>query len=328
MEGGLWNEVTVYLDVILVYNFFIDWILLWSTAYILKVKPKMYRLALGACVGASYTMVLFFPSISGQFTFFSKLILSICMTLIVFGFHRLYVFLKRLLVFYLVAFVLGGGLIGIHYFLQSDSEILSGIVFTNSGGLGTPVTWGFLAVCFPLVWWLSSKGLKQVKETNRKAALYGDVQVIMNGESIQCKGLIDTGNQLYEPITRIPVTIMDIECVRDYIPSELYQSIKQQEDLSSSSSFMQMEDIWLQRIRMIPYRSVSRGMDLLLAIRPDLIRVHTNGCSYESSRVLIGLNPVPLSSDGTYQAILHPSLIHDEFLSPNQDHSPQEAISI
>lgn len=250
------------------------------------------------------------------------------MILIVFGFHRLYVFMRRLLVFYMVAFVLGGGLLGIHYFLQSDSEVLSGIVFTHSGGVGTPVTWGFLAVCFPVIWWLSSKGLNQMKETNRKAALYGDIQVILNGQCIHCKGLIDTGNQLYEPITRIPVTILDLECIRDYIPSQLYQTVKQQEDLSSSSAFMQMEDIWLQRIRMIPYRSVSRGMDLLLAIRPDLIKIHANGLSYETSRVLIGLNPVPLSSDGSYQAIIHPSLTHDEFLSPIQDHASQDAISI
>lgn len=320
--------MTIYLDVILMYNFFIDWILLWSTAYILKVKPKSYRLVIGACVGASYTMVLFFPSISGFYTFFSKLILSICMILIVFGFHRLYVFIKRLLAFYLVAFVLGGGLLGAHYFLQSDSEVLSGIVFTQSGGLGTPITWGFLALCFPLIWWLSSKGLHQLKETNRKTALYVEIEVIINGQSICCKGLIDTGNQLYEPITRIPVTIIDLDCFQDYIPNALYLSVKQQEDYSTSSSFLELEDKWLQRIRMIPYRSVSRGMDLLLALRPDCIKVHTNGFIYETKRALIGLNPVSLSSDGSYQAIVHPALTQDENLSPNQDGPSQEVISI
>ena len=79
---------------------------------------------------------------------------------------------------------------------------------------------------------------------------------------------------------------------------------------------------------MIPYRSVSRGMDLLLAIRPDLIRVNANGCEYETTRVLIGLNPVSLSSDGSYRAIIHPSLINDEFVRPGQEQSSQEAIPI
>ncbi|RKD24678.1 sigma-E processing peptidase SpoIIGA [Ammoniphilus oxalaticus] len=320
--------MTVYLDIILIYNFLIDWLLLWSTAYILKLKPKVYRLVLGACLGASYTMVLFFPVMSGFYTFLSKLLLSMCMILTVFGFHRLYVFFQRWLVFYLVAFVLGGGLLAIHFFLQSESEVISGIVVTQSSGVGTPITWGFIALCFPLVWWLSGRGIKQMRESNRKAVYYGDVEVMIDGAAIRCKGLIDTGNQLYEPITRIPVTIIDLICFQDHLPSPLFESIKQREDLSSSSSFMQLEDVWLQRIRMIPFRSVSRGMDLLLAIRPDSIRIETTEGYYETSRVLIGLNPTSLSSDGSYQAIIHPALVTDEHGKHNQNSLPQEAMSI
>lgn len=311
--------MTVYLDIILIYNFLIDWLLLWTVAYILKLRPKPIRIVLGACVGASYTMVLFLPAIPGLYTFFSKLMLSMCMILTVFGFHRLYVFLHRLLVFYLVAFLLGGGLIGIHYFLQSESEVWSGIVVTQSSGAASPMTWGFIAICFPFVLWLSKKGLKQMKDSGRKAALYAVARVTINDETIVCKGLIDTGNQLHEPITRIPVMIIDLARLKEHLPALLYETVMREEPFSASSMFAQLEDHWLQRLRLIPYRGVAKGMDLLVAIRPDRIKIETNEGDYETTRVLIGLNPNRLSSDGSYEAIIHPSLINDEFLVRERD---------
>ncbi len=305
--------MTVYLDIILIYNFLIDGLLLWATAYILKLRPKWYRVAAGASLGASYTIVIFFPTLSMIFTFLSKLLLSILMVLCVFGFHRIVVFFRRLLFFYLVAFILGGGLLGTHYILQSESEILSGIMVTHSGGVGTPVTWSFIAIGFPVLWWLSGKGLQQLKEGNRKASLYTQVEVEIKGQTVSCTGLLDTGNQLFEPITRIPVTIMDVTLFREHLPAELYEYVITHEDWSSTS-FMDLDDHWLQRIRMIPYRSVSRGMDLLLAIRPDQVKILSDGKWYLTTRALIGLNPVSLSSDGSYQAIVHPSLVAEEHL--------------
>lgn len=306
--------MTVYLDIIFIYNLLIDWILLWSTAFILKQKPKWYRLALGASLGAGYTVVLFFPPLSGSFTFIAKMALSMVMVLSVFGFHRLLVFMQRVLIFYLVAFVLGGGLLGIHFFLQSESEILSGIVMTQAGGLGTPVTWGFIAVAFPLLWWLSGKGWKNLKENQRKASFHVEMKIYIQDHAISCRGLIDTGNQLFEPITRLPVNIVDIEVLKEILPMGIYQTVKEHTGPSSAAVFMELDDDWLQRIRMIPYRSISRGMDLLTAIRPDKVQILMDGKWFETTRALIGLNSVRLSSDGSYQAIVHPRLTDEEFL--------------
>ncbi|RXT15015.1 sigma-E processing peptidase SpoIIGA [Ammoniphilus sp. CFH 90114] len=301
--------MTVYLDLIFLTNFLIDTILLWSTAFVLKLKPRWYRLGLGAAIGATYTLVIFFPYINGLFTFFTKLLFSALMVFCTFGYHRIGAFLQRILCFYMVAFVLGGGLLGLHFFLQTESEILSGIVFTQTGGLGTSITWGFILIAFPCLWWLSGRALRQLKENNRKATFYVELEVFINEQAIACRGLIDTGNQLYEPITRWPVTIMDLNLFKEVLPEKLYATVKDKKDLSSHDIFPDVEDDWLQKVRIIPYRSVSRGMDLLLALRPDKVRLIQDGEIYETKRVLIGLNPVPLSSDGSYQAIVHPQFI-------------------
>ncbi|MBP1930668.1 sigma-E processing peptidase SpoIIGA [Ammoniphilus resinae] len=305
--------MTVYIDIIFLYNFLIDWILLWSTTFVLKHRVKWYRLTIGSGIGALYTIVLFFPSLSALYTFLSKLLLAAVMVFSTFGYHRIRVFLQRLLIFYLVSFVMGGGLLGLHYLLRTESQIISGIVMTNSGGFGTPITWLFICIGFPLIWWLSGKGIRHMKENNRKLALRVKVEILlMEQVVITCNGLVDTGNQLYEPITRTPVMIADLNLFEQCLPNRLFQAIKEKTDFSTDSSFLELDDKWLPRVRLIPFRSVSRGMDLLLAVRPDLVRIQSQGQTMETTKVLIGLNPVALSSDGSYQAIVHPVLIENE----------------
>lgn len=321
--------MTIYLDLIFLTNFLIDWILLWSTAFVLKLRPRWYRLGLGAGLGATYTLVIFFPYISSLFTFFTKLFFSALMVFCAFGFYRLKVFLERILTFYMVAFILGGGLLGLHYALQTESEVLSGIVFTQTGGMGTSITWGFIMIAFPVLWWLSGRALTQIKSNNRKATFFVEIEIIVNEQAVACRGLIDTGNQLYEPISRMPVAIVNLNLFEQLLPASLYQAIKEKQDLSSHELLLNLDDEWLNKIRIIPYRSVSRGMDLLLALRPDKVRISSEGTAYETKKALIGLNPEALSSDGSYEAIVHPQMTDDSIRlqEANQDvNRPKQAM--
>jgi stage II sporulation protein GA (sporulation sigma-E factor processing peptidase) len=300
--------VIIYLDIIFLYNFLIDWILLWSSAYVLKVKPKWYRYMIGALIGALYTIMLFFPSMSIFYTLLAKFLFSVVIVFSTFGYYRLSVFLKRLSAFYLVGFLLGGGLLGIHNLLQSENMILSGIVMTHSTGFGTPITWLFIFVSFPILWILSGKSFRQLTYASKKANYFAEVEIFFSYHTVHCRGLLDTGNQLYEPITRIPVSIIDVELFKEILPHSFYCQIKERKSLTTDLICAELSDEWMQRIRLIPYRGVSRTMDLLIALRPDHVILTTTEGTYKCTKALIGLNPVSLSSDGSYQAILHPQL--------------------
>ena len=45
------------------------------------------------------------------------------MVLIAFGYKRLTFFIKALMTFYVPTFLIGGALMGAHYFIQYDSEL-------------------------------------------------------------------------------------------------------------------------------------------------------------------------------------------------------------
>ena len=70
-----------------------------------------------------------------------------------------------------------------------------------------------------------------------------------------------------------------------------------------------LDDCWASRLRILPYRTVGRADAWLVALRPDGLSLQMGERRYEIRHVLIGLTLVSLSPDGTYQAIVHPSLL-------------------
>jgi stage II sporulation protein GA (sporulation sigma-E factor processing peptidase) len=69
---------------------------------------------------------------------------------------------------------------------------------------------------------------------------------------------------------------------------------------------------WQDRMRLVPYRGVNRGSSFMLALKPDLVRIKLDEETYQSKRVLIGLDGGTLSGDGAYRAIIHPDLAQKE----------------
>ena len=303
----------VYLDIILLVNFAIDTLLLWFTAYFRKEPVVWWRILLASACGSCYLLLFFLPSFASLYQWPVKLLLSILILWIAFGRKRLWPFTQNLIIFYFVAFVFGGGVFALQYFFAPQNEILNGLVVTHNDGFGVGFkpTFAILVIGFAIVYVLGRKSYQAIQEPRRMETFLAEVIVTIAGERIICKGLVDTGNQLHEPITRTPVMIMETKMLAGLLPPLLLRRACEQAgrwDLLQDC-FEELPADWQPRVRLIPYRSVSRGMDFLLAIKPDHVSVWQDGLTYESKKVLIGLNPVPLAADGRYQAIVHPDMV-------------------
>jgi len=312
--------VVVYLDIILLLNMAIDTLLLWFTAYFRKERVVWWRITLASLFGCMYLVFFFFPAFSSMYQWSVKLLFSIIMLWIAFGNRRLLVFTQNVIIFYFVAFVFGGGVFGLQYFLAPQSEIVNGLVVTHNDGFGVGFkpTLAILVIGFAMVFVLGKKSYRAIQEPRRLETFLVDVVVSVAGEKVICRGLVDTGNQLHEPITRIPVMIMETNMLAHLLPPSLLRQTDENggvwEKLDGSWEELPVE--WQSRVRLIPYRSVSRGMDFLLAVKPDKVLVMQDGNRFETEKVLIGLNPIPLSADGKYQAIAHPAMMETITLEP------------
>lgn len=305
--------MVVYLDIILLLNMAIDTLLLWFTAFFRKERVIWWRMLVASLFGSTYLVFFFFPAFSSMYQWSVKLLFSVVMLWISFGFRRLLAFAQNLIIFYFIAFVFGGGVFGLQYFFTPQNEIVNGLVVTHNDGFGVGFkpTLAILFIGFALVYILGKKSYQAIQEPRRIETFLADVVVTLNGETVICRGLVDTGNQLHEPITRIPVMIMESRMLSHLLPPSLLRQADDHggvwEKLDGYWEELPMD--WQARVRLIPYRSVSRGMDFLLAIKPDQVIVSQGGIRCETEKVLIGLNPIPLAADGKYQAIVHPAMM-------------------
>lgn len=290
----------------------IDAAVLGTTAWTRSVKVKPWRILLAALLGASYVMFMFVPSMSFLFTFLIKLIMSILMIYITFGFGSLQAFLRNFGAFYCINFAAAGGILGVHYLWQSSSELWEGMLFSRSGG----VTFQFqVGLIFTIVFFLIAILLYRVvyaskKQREEMTTYLAEVSVWIDNEISSCIGLIDTGNHLYDPLTRTPVMIMEVEAWKEHLPETWIKRIQRSETEELLTSLGAEEFHWQDRIRLVPYRGVNRGTQFMIALKPDKVIITYNQTTIEASKVLIGLDGGKLSADGSYHAIIHPKLMN------------------
>lgn len=306
--------MAVYLDLILLLNLCIDFLLIWLTASLRKVRLKIGRALAASFIGCSYSVMVFWPELSFLFSHLIKLLFALLMVWISFGFRDLRTYLRNLGTFYLVSFAIAGGIFALQFFFLSQSEVLNGIVITHGNGMGKPVLWGTVIVGFAVMFFFSKGTFSSVLKRQQLGNVMADVTVEWNGEITHCKGLVDTGNQLYDPLTRTPVMIMEVSHLKDCLPSKFIELTQGQgmEDFYQQITDVDLSLNWQQRLRLIPYRGLNKGMQFLVALKPDKVVIEQNGNRWELTRVLIGLDGGNLSSDGAYQAIVHPSLMLQE----------------
>lgn len=95
----------VYVDVIFLENLILDSIILLATGIICNRKISVFKIAVASIIGSLYTIFSWF--IKKDFIIF-KIIISLILVLISFGFDSRKSFLKNLGVFYLTSITFGG----------------------------------------------------------------------------------------------------------------------------------------------------------------------------------------------------------------------------
>lgn len=299
--------VVVYVDLLFLINLLIDGALLLVTAWTLKSVYRLWRLAAAAALGALYVVLVFFPDVSFLYSFAVKALVSLLMIWIAFGYGGLGRYLSHLGAFYLVNFAVAGGVFALSYVMLSSDDLMNGILFSRLGGL--PFSSGLLGVLLCFFLWLFYRLFRASRIRQQVGSHLAEVQVELGEHRYRCQGLVDTGNQLYDPLTRTPVMIIEAAEWKDVIPEAWLKQIRSSEADRIISAIGEGDFPWQDRLRLVPYRGVNRGTQFLLALKPDRVTVHYQDKDWETARVLVGLDGGRLSADGSYRAIIHPMLL-------------------
>lgn len=211
----------VYVDLILVLNFGFDFILIFATAMILRRQTNLKKMIFGALLGSLTTLSLFI-SMSSFILFLVKIVISILMVLVSFGYSDIKYVIRNLFYLYTSSIILGGFL----YLLNIEFTYKnSGLVFYYNG---LSVNFIVLLVVSPVIIYFY---VKQGIELKNNYSNYYNIDIYLkNGKIIEATGFVDSGNKLEDPYKKRPIillnkSLIDVDYDKDHILLVPYDSL-------------------------------------------------------------------------------------------------------
>jgi len=298
--------VTIYLDAVWLLNFFLDWMILMLTHSLSNSQNNRWRLMIGAVVASLLVPInLYYPA-SMWSSPLGKGIFSIIIILTAFGFRNLRIFVRHILYFYFITFAIGGGLFGLYYVLNEQIQVSNGVIVTYQTGFGDGVSWLFVFIGFPIVWWFTKKRMDDLVVQQMKYDEMISVRLSIEGEVYETIALIDSGNQLTDPITKRPVVICDETMMRKWFSEEEWDLLK---EASENLALEQLPDKWSDKIRIIPFQGVGGQGSFMMSLKPDWMEVQVQEKRVNINQVLIGFQFGQLAPDESYHCLMHPHLL-------------------
>ncbi|MBU9720433.1 MULTISPECIES: sigma-E processing peptidase SpoIIGA [Bacillaceae] len=297
----------IYLDIIWLLNFLVDVLLISLTAIVLKRRVSRLRLLLGGFIASLYVLFLFTPIEPYAMHPVIKTMYSIIIILASFGFKRFKLFFQAWLTFYFVNFAVGGGLLGLHFFLKTDTSFIQGTFATHTSGFGSPISWLFVVIGFPIIYYYSRQRFESIETEKIRYDQIYPVRIKVAGIELFLKGFVDSGNRLEDPLTRRSVMIIDMTDVGNQFPDSIVNLTKK-----SLVADEQIPDGFEGKMTMVPFRTVGEKQRYLWAIKPDEVVVYENELPHICSHVLVGLSYTALSDRNDYNCLLNPKMMQQK----------------
>ena len=298
--------MTIYVDEVFLVNLLMDGVLLWATGRLGHLAYSRRSLFAGALCGALYAVMILLPF--GQYLagFLGKAACSVLMVEVAFRPRSIKALGKALAYCYGVAFAMGGSVIAAMYFFgERFIQTLGGIALVLVDFKLVWLSFGLLAA-------LVLVGVLQrpLRHDLLAAPWVVTVEVGFNGQQAAIRALLDTGNSLADPVSHLPVVLVEYGELGAMLPPEVEALYQKEATPSIDELILAAQGTALEkRMRVIPYHSVGREKGMLLGFRPDWLVVRDGQTVYEQGEAIIAIHNKLLSPYGTYQGLAHPDLL-------------------
>lgn len=206
--------------------------------------------------------------------------------------------LKMLVLFYLTSFVFGGAALGVIYAVNSNKITIQNGVLVGNYTIKT-IFFGVIIAFIILI-----IGFKTVKAKFSKSDLFCNITLIINKKEIKTKAMLDTGNLLKEPITNIPVIVVEHTLLNDAIPKEILDNI---ENILGGNLEQIPENIkneYMSKLKIIPFSSLGKQNGMLIGLKADGLKIEEIDNVKNVDKVIIGIYNKKLSKRNEYHALL------------------------
>ena len=224
----------IYLDLVIILNFCVDFLLILGTNRLCGFPPGWGRTALAAALGAIYAGVCVLPGFSFLSGTLWRIVFLALMGAIAFGFSMGSV--RRGILFIFMSMALGGIALGL-----------------GSGGFWAVVMAAIGVALLCLI------GFQGRVSDNRFVPIF----VKHGGKSVTMTALVDTGNTLRDPISGAPVVVADAQA------GETLLSLTKEQLQHPVETMAQVTGL-----RLIPYHAVGQPAGMLIGIKAERVEIN------------------------------------------------------
>lgn len=193
--------MTVYIEYVFLSNFIFNFLLLYATVRILKIRYKKRRLFAADLFGTAVAIAVPLLNLSVIFSVAVKLSLSVGIVLLLARYKSKKQFLAALMLFWGLTFALGGIMMGIYFLLGEDFALQNDLGVVSSSPLPL-FAGGFLCFVF-----LIKNLVAYINVKRAGASFVYSVVLVVDGERIETSGFLDSGNRLVDGKSGLPVII-------------------------------------------------------------------------------------------------------------------------
>lgn len=289
--------MTIYIDIIIVENLIMNYIILYATGIISKDKISYTRIFFASLIGAVYAVTEYILKLNIYSNILIKIILSIIIVYVAFYPQNVKKMYKQLVMFYVTTFTFGGVATYLIYVLKPQNIIIKNGMYVGTYVLkviflGAIVGTAILFVAFKLA-----------KNKITKKDMICKIKIKINGKEKVLDAMVDTGNMLKEPITGTPVAVVERTSLYDLLPKEILNNT---ESILGGDFGKIPEDIkneYIPKLKIIPFASLGRQNGMLVGIKPEKIEV-INEQKEKNKNAIIGIYNKSLTKKGEYKALI------------------------
>lgn len=247
----------VYLDILFLTNFFINYMILIIVSIWASIYTKKYRIFLSALVGAIYSMFMFFEVLNFIYNMIFKILIGVLLCLIAYGKRNL---LKVSITFFIVSFCFAGSLLGLLYISKNPNYLLSnGVPYLE---ISINLLISMVILCYILLCNVL-KGLATNKILSEKTK---EISINVLDNTIKVCAFLDTGNLLFDDVTGKPIIIVENYIFESELDLQFLSLDNPIDIINFNKTFGNM-----LKLRIIYYKSLGSSDNMMVILTPNEI---------------------------------------------------------
>lgn len=275
----------IYIDTLFLLNAVVDYLLLLAAARVAGEPLSRGRFLLGGVMGGIYAVAIFlFPMLTGMVY---KCAVLMLIMLVAYG--KSQKLLRQILIFLALSAAFAGGILAISLTGGEGLSLNGGVLYSSMDLKMVLLSASF---CYAV---LTTVFQNFATHTVASGELIS-VRLELQGKEIEFFAMIDTGNTLKDPISGLPVLVVEAQVLSELLPRPFpREKVAQPYDFMNHYSNHPIG----KRMRLIPYQAVG-VQGLLLVMKMDKVTLNHEA----SPSILVGLSPTAVSDGGNYKALV------------------------